>query len=132
MASQAYEAYRSVHATERWRALERRGARPQRLLWACASTPDSGYGEVKYVEELIAADTVCTLPLETLAAYRDHGRGGPGLDALRAEAPRVLRELAALGIDLARAAEHLEGEGVRGLSEAFEQLQRGLEERRRP
>jgi transaldolase len=130
-ASLAYEIYREIVASERWRDLARRGARPQRLLWASTSTKDPRYSDVKYVEDLIASETVNTMPLETLAAYRDHGKGGTGLSAFQSEAPRVVRELATLGIDLERVAQQLEQEGVRKFSEPFDQLQSWLEEQRK-
>ncbi len=131
LACQAYGEYREIVASERWRNLARCGARPQRLLWASTSTKDPRYSDVKYVEDLIAAETVNTMPLETLAAYRDHGKGGTGLSAYQSETPRVIRELAALGIDLQPVARQLEEEGVRKFSEPFDQLQRWLEERRK-
>jgi transaldolase len=130
LAAEAYDAYRAIYATERWRSIARRGARPQRLLWASMSTKDERYSDVKYVEELIAPDTVCTLPLETLSAYRDHGKTGPGLAALRAQAPRVMRELATLGIEIDELSGRLEEEGVRRSIEPFDQLQRWLDEAR--
>ncbi len=131
LAAKAYDVYREIVASERWRALARRGARPQRLLWASTSTKDSRYSDVKYVEDLVAAETVNTMPLETLAAYRDHGKGGAGLAAFREEATRVVRELATLGIDFASVARQLEEEGVRKFADPFDQLQRWLEERRK-
>jgi transaldolase len=131
LASQAYEEYRELVASERWRDLARRGARPQRLLWASTSTKDPRYSDVKYIEDLIASETVNTMPLETLAAYRDHGKGAAGLAAYQSETPRVLRELAALGIEVDRVAQQLEDEGVRKFSEPFDQLQHWLEEHKR-
>lgn len=131
LAARAFDLYREITESARWRGLAQRGARPQRLLWASTSTKDPRYSDVKYVEELIAPETVNTLPLETLAAYRDHGKGGPGLAAFREEAPRILRELAALGIDGARVSQQLEEEGVRKFAEPFDQLQQWLTERRR-
>ncbi|HTW38621.1 MAG TPA: transaldolase [Steroidobacteraceae bacterium] len=130
-ASQAYEEYRQIVASERWRALARHGARPQRLLWASTSTKDPRYSDVKYIEDLIAPETVNTMPLETLSAYRDHGKGAAGLASFESETPRVLRELAALGIDMQRVAQQLEDEGVRKFSEPFDQLQHWLEAQRK-
>jgi transaldolase len=132
LASQAYEEYREIVGSERWRDLARRGARPQRLLWASTSTKDPRYSDVKYVEDLIASETVNTMPLETLAAYRDHGKGGAGLAAYRSDTPRIIRELATLGIDVERVAQQLEDEGVRKFSEPFDQLQTWLQEQKRP
>ena len=131
LAAKAYDAYREIIDSERWRDLARRGARPQRLLWASTSTKDARYSDIKYVEDLIAPETVNTMPLETLAAYRDHGKGGPGLAPLREEATRIVRELATLGIDLAAAMRQLEEEGVRKFADPFDRLQRWLEEQRR-
>ena len=130
LAARAYDHYREVSASSRWRELAQRGARPQRLLWASTSTKDARYSDVKYVDDLIAAETINTLPLETIAAYRDHGKGAPGLAAFREEAPRVLRELTALGIDTSEVANQLEEEGVRKFAEPFDQLQQWLTERR--
>lgn len=131
LAAQAYDEYRQLCASERWRELARRGARPQRLLWASTSTKDPRYSDVKYIEDLIAAETVNTMPLETLSAYRDHGKAAGGLASFESETPRVLRELAALGIDMPRVAQQLEDEGVRKFSEPFDQLQRWLEGQRK-
>ncbi|HTX25237.1 MAG TPA: transaldolase [Steroidobacteraceae bacterium] len=130
LAAQAYEHYGEIVASARWRDLASRGARPQRLLWASTSTKDPRYGDVKYIEDLIAPETVSTMPLETLAAYRDHGKGGAGLAAYQAEIPRVMRAFAALGIELDRVAQQLEEEGVRKFAEPFDELQRWLEEQR--
>jgi transaldolase len=131
LAAQAYDEYREIAGSSRWAALARRGARPQRLLWASTSTKDARYSDVKYIEDLIASDTVNTMPLETLAAFRDHGKAGAGLAAFQSETPRVLRELATLGIDLGRVTQQLEDEGVRKFAEPFDQLQQWLEEQRK-
>ena len=130
LAARAYDHFREISNSPRWRALVERGARPQRLLWASTSTKDPRYSDIKYVEDLIASETVNTMPLETIAAYRDHGKGGPGLAAARDEAPRVLRELAALGIEVSTVAQQLEEEGIRKFAEPFDQLQQWLTDRR--
>ncbi len=69
----AYQLYNDLFQTERFKKLEESGAKPQRLLWASTSTKNPTYSDVKYVEALIGRETVNTLPLETLNAYRDHG-----------------------------------------------------------
>jgi len=130
LAARAYDHFREISNSARWRELAQRGSRPQRLLWASTSTKDPRYSDIKYVEDLIAAQTVNTMPLETITAYRDHGKGGPGLAASREEAPRVLRELAALGIDVAKVAQQLEEEGIKKFAEPFDQLQQWLSDRR--
>lgn len=108
----AYRHYREWTRSARWQALAAAGAQPQRLLWASTSTKDPAYSDVRYVEELIAPDTVNTLPPATLAAYRDHGAPAPRLEPGIAAAEGQVARLAVLGIDLEGAAEQLEREGV--------------------
>ena len=70
----AYQHYMNWTKCDRWLALCRKGARPQRLLWASTGTKDPHYSDIKYVEPLIAKETVNTMPMQTLNAYRDHGQ----------------------------------------------------------
>src|SRR5574340_405132 len=83
----AYEIYKEIFHGERFSALAVQGARPQRLLWASTSTKNPSDSDVKYVELLIGPDTVNTLTLETLEAYRDHGRPASRLEEQMAELP---------------------------------------------
>src|ERR1035437_1853456 len=73
-AKAAYQIYKDMFASERFRKLEAQGARTQRLLWAGTSTKNPAYSDLKYVEALIGPGTIDTVPLETLAAYREHGK----------------------------------------------------------
>jgi transaldolase len=129
-ACRAHEVYGDLIASSRWEALAKRGARSQRLLWASTSAKDPAYSPIKYVEELVAADTVNTMPLETLEAYRKLGRPEPRLERHMAEASDAREGLERLGIDLEAVAEALEREGVGKFIEPFDRLQRWLEERR--
>ena len=70
----AYRYYQKLYAGERWQRLAQQGAQTQRLLWASTGTKNKAYSDVLYVEELIAADTVNTMPPATMDAFRDHGR----------------------------------------------------------
>ena len=70
----AYQHYKRLFAGARWRKLQAGGVRVQRLLWASTGTKNKDYSDVLYVEELIAADTVNTVPPATLDAFRDHGK----------------------------------------------------------
>ncbi|MGE3295966.1 MAG: transaldolase [Porticoccaceae bacterium] len=108
----AYRHYREWTGTTRWQALAAAGAQPQRLLWASTSTKNPAYSDVRYVEELIAPETVNTLPPATLEAYRDHGDPALRLEPGIAEAAQGIAHLAAVGIDMDRVAEQLEREGV--------------------
>jgi len=126
----AYEAYRELYSGRRWQALAARGARPQRLLWASTSTKDPAYSDIKYVESLIAPDTVSTQPLQTLAAYHDHGqpqvRIGDHLDVARA----LDKRLRAVGINLSVVAAILEREGLEKFTTSYQHSLRRLEARR--
>ncbi|HLT91154.1 MAG TPA: transaldolase [Woeseiaceae bacterium] len=118
----AYRYFGEWTADPRWRALADRGARPQRLLWASTSTKDPIYSDVKYVEALVAPDTVNTMPRSTLAAYRDHGHPEVRIAQDLELAESVEARLRDLGIDLAEVAETLEAEGVRKFIEPWDAL----------
>jgi transaldolase len=90
----AYQIFDEIFGSERFRALAAQGARPQRLLWASTSTKNPAYSDVKYIEALIGPETVNTIPLETLNAYRDHGDPAPRLEGDGEHALRELHKLA--------------------------------------
>ena len=73
----AYQSYKRIFSGPRWEALAARGARRQRLLWASTSVKNPRYRDVMYVDELIGPDTINTMPVETLDAFRDHGARRP-------------------------------------------------------
>ena len=127
----AYTIYQEVFGSERFQKLAAQGARPQRLLWASTSTKNPAYPDVKYVEPLIGADTVNTLPPETLAAYRDHGDPAPRLTEGVDRAAGILTRLPELGLDLDQATQQLEDEGVEKFNQPFDSLMATLEGKRR-
>jgi transaldolase len=118
----AYGMYKEWRAGDRWRSILARGARPQRLLWASTSTKDPAYNDLKYVEDLIGPETVNTLPVATLAAYRDHGQPAARLEEDPDQARAQLQALQQLGIDVEVVSTRLEREGVRKFVEPFERL----------
>ncbi|BAU49289.1 transaldolase [Sulfurifustis variabilis] len=127
----AYRHYRGWTAGERWRRLAAAGARAQRLLWASTSTKDPAYADTKYVEALIGPETINTMPLGTLTAYRDHGRPAPRLEEDLQGALDLPDDLAGLGINLDRTAEQLERDGVQKFIEPFDALHAALARRQR-
>jgi transaldolase len=128
-AKAAYEIYKEIFAGERFRKLKAQGARTQRLLWASTSTKNPAYNDLKYVEALIGPETVDTVPLETLAAYRDHGDPVPRLANGAADASQTLRRLGEVGIDLDVTTQQLEDEGVKKFAKAFDVLMETLKEK---
>jgi transaldolase len=129
-ACRAYGIYEELIASPRWKALANRGARTQRLLWASTSTKDPTYSPTKYVEEIIAPDTVNTMPGETIKAYRSTGKPEPRLQPQIPGAEKIFAGLKGLGINMAAVAEQLEREGVKKFIEPFDKLQASIEERR--
>ena len=127
----AYQHYKQWTASDRWRRLAGRGARAQRLLWASTSTKDPIYSDIKYVDALIGPETVNTVPPETLAAYRQHGRPAPRLENDLLEAMALPDALRRCGILLDEVSAQLEREGVQKFSEPFDRLLASLERRRR-
>ena len=125
----AYQIYRETFGGERFNKLAANGARTQRLLWASTSTKNPAYSDVKYVEPLIGPETVNTLPLETLTAYRDHGDPAPRLTDNVQEYRRVFARLPEVGIDMDAVMQQLEEEGVRKFVEPFDHLLATLEDR---
>ena len=128
-AALAYRHYLDWVDGARWRALAAAGAQPQRLLWASTSTKDPAYADIRYVEALVAPDTINTLPPATLDAYRDHGEPEARLAGAIATAPGTLERLAAAGIDFHQVAEQLEREGVDKFIAAHDSLLETLAER---
>jgi len=126
----AYALFRQTFAGPRWTALSGKGATFQRPLWASTSTKDPAYSDILYVQELIGPDTVNTMPLQTMAAFRDHGRPAETITEGVDEARAHLERLVEVGIDLDSATAQLEREGVRAFVDAFEGLMATLEEKR--
>ena len=123
----AYRLFEWSLGTPGWDRLAKAGARPQRPLWASTSTKDPRYPDVYYVEALVAPRTVNTLPPETFAAYRDHGRPAVRIQDGVAAAPAQLEALADLGIDIAQVTQELEEDGVAKFAASYRSLLAGIE-----
>ena len=122
IAKQAYQAYRELLASPRWRKLAGSGARPQRLLWASTGTKDPAAPDTLYVEALAAPDTIDTMPEKTLNAFADHGRlrGVMPLDG--GDAEQVLKEFAHDGVDQNQLAAQLQREGAESFTKSWRDL----------
>jgi transaldolase len=109
----AYQAYEQVIASDRWRALAARGARVQRPLWASTGVKNPAYRDTMYVEDLVAPDTVNTMPEKTFEAVVDHGRiVGDTVRPYYASAQQTFASLAGVGIDMHDVVQVLEVEAV--------------------
>jgi transaldolase len=125
----AYEAFEQTFAGERWESLSADGAHPQRPLWASTGVKDPAYPDTMYVTELVAPNTVNTMPEATLSALADHGviegaTANTGYDGAR----EVFADLSALGIEIAEVTELLETEGVQKFMDSWSVLLEGVQE----
>src|SRR3954447_16212664 len=119
----AYEAFESVFAGDRWDTLAADGAHPQRPLWASTGVKDPAYEDTMYVTELVAPNTVNTMPEATLNAVADHGRiGGNTVQGTYDDARAVIDDLNRLGISYDEVIEVLEAEGVQKFEDSYAQL----------
>jgi transaldolase len=128
----AYETFLEITQSARWRALEAKGARKQRLLWASTGTKNPEYSDVLYVESLIGADTIATVPPETLRLFEHHGTISPtlGRDQMR-DARRVMDAVADSGIDFRDVNRTLEHEGIEKFVKSLDELVRIIAEKRK-
>ena len=125
----AYQTYKDILAEDDWQALAGQGAQTQRLLWASTGTKDPAYSDVLYVDELIGADTVNTVPPTTLDAFRDHGSPAATLEAGVDEARATLAALQRVGISLDEVTDALVPKGVAIFSQAFDKLLNAVDSR---
>jgi transaldolase/glucose-6-phosphate isomerase len=117
-----YQRYQRIFSGPRWQALAAKGAQTQRVLWASTSTKNPDYRDVIYVEELIGADTVNTMPPATIDAFRDHGRLRNSLTEDVTGAAKVMDDLARAGISIKEMTDKLTNDGVKLFADAFEKL----------
>ena len=117
-----YRKYQEIVGAARWKALASKGAQTQRLLWASTSTKNPKYRDVMYVEELIGADTVDTIPPATFDDFRAHGKLRPSLTENVEEAAKVMANLEKAGISMKEVTDKLVVDGVRLFAEAFTEL----------
>lgn len=129
-AKTAYLEFKKTFGSDRFQTLAAKGATVQRPLWASTSTKNPNYSDVLYVEELIGPDTVNTAPPPTIEKFKNHGRARASLAEELEQAPVLLEQLKALGIDYDGAMQTLQDDGVSAFADAFVQLLDTLESKR--
>ncbi len=123
----AYQIYLDMISSDRFKKLEAKGAQRQRVLWASTSTKDPSFSDVLYVETLIGKDTINTLPMETIDAFRDHGKVTDSLTKGIDDANATLEELRKMGIDLNKITQKLEDEGIEKFNKAYDKLLKSID-----
>ena len=117
-----YQKFKEIFGSETFRELQRHGASVQRPLWGSTGTKNTNYSDVLYVEELIGADTVNTVPSNTLAAFTDHGKVRRSIEEDLPSARAMIRKLADLGIDLTQVTDELQKQGVKAFADSHHKL----------
>ncbi|GAA4923905.1 transaldolase [Mucilaginibacter defluvii] len=130
-AQAAYQIYKDIFKSDRFKALEVKGAKPQRLLWASTSAKNPAFSDIIYVESLIGPETVNTVPVDTLNAYRDHGNPESRLDGTYEEARYVLYQLEdVVEISLPEVTQKLEDEGIQKFIKPFDSLMKTIADKK--
>jgi transaldolase len=127
----AYVKFKEICANPRFQALAKKGARVQRMLWASTGTKNPQYSDTLYVDTLIGPDTINTMPVATMNAYRDHGKPHASIEEGLDDARDTMQKLAAAGIDLAGITRKLEDQGVESFAKDYEKLLAALTEKRK-
>ncbi len=125
-AKEAYHVFRETFSGPRWEALAAKGAKMQRPLWASTGAKNPAYRDILYAEELIGPDTVDTMGAPTIEAFRDHGRVRNSVEEDYPGAQQVLKDLAAVGIDMAKVTQDLQDAGIKQFSDSFEAIMKDV------
>ena len=126
----AYQEFLKFFASERFENLKQYGAKVQRPLWASTSTKNKAYSETLYVDELVAPNSVNTIPPATLSAFLDHGATDLRIEQDLERARKDFDMLLKLGFDYNRIAQELEDEGVEKFKQAYISLLETIETKR--
>jgi transaldolase len=124
-----YHKFQASFAAAEFQALKAKGANAQRVLWASTGTKDPLYSDIKYVTELVSADTVNTMPDKTLDAVLDHGVAKIAIPGNVADAQKDIEELRKSGIDIGMVCNQLLDEGLASFTKSFEELTTSIEEK---
>lgn len=126
----AYQRFREIFYGEPFAVWRDKGVHVQRTLWGSTGTKNPAYSDVLYVEELIGPDTVNTVPLKTLDAFRDHGRVGETLQKGLAQAEADVAQLKNLGVDLNAITDKLQNDGVDSFAASYDKLLASIKNKR--
>jgi transaldolase/glucose-6-phosphate isomerase len=116
--------------SDRWRASASAGANLQRPLWASTGVKDPNYRKTLYIDELVGAGTVTTVPDATLDAFRGDGLALPTLHGAADDARRILDDVAAAGVDLDQITADLERDGVQQFGDAYDEMLEAIDAQR--
>jgi len=127
----AYQEYKKIIKSDRWKALSAKGAKVQRLLWASTSTKNPAYSDVMYVDELMGPNTVNTLPPQTIDACVDHCDVESRVETNIEAAKELMESLKdpEININIDQVMDELLAEGIDKFIKPFTSLINSLEEK---
>jgi len=128
-AKMAYQAYKNLFTSQRFKPLMAAGAQTQRLLWASTGTKNPAYSDVLYVDGLVGTDTVNTMPPTTLEVFKDHGTAAVTIEQDIDQARLTLDMLRDRDIDLDGITDQLEHDGVKLFADSFSTLLAAIEKK---
>jgi transaldolase len=126
----AYQSFKTVFGSDRFTALQAKGARVQRPLWASTGTKNSTYSDVLYIDNLIGMDTVNTMPPATLAAFMEHGKPKATLEQDVTDAEQTMNALDMTGISIDKVTDKLLADGVKSFADSFDHLLANVAEKK--
>jgi transaldolase/glucose-6-phosphate isomerase len=126
----AYQVYKEAFTSDRFKRLKSKGAQIQRPLWASTSTKNPAYKDTLYIDELVAFNTVNTMPQQTLSAVKDHGLTTVTIEKDLAGAHDTFTQLEKLGISMKQVTDELEEEGIKSFSASFAELFHTIDQRK--
>jgi transaldolase len=124
-----YRAYTEICSGDEFNGMEKQGASVQRVLWGSTGTKNPAYSDIKYMAELIAKDTVNTVPENTLESFLDHGIVQETITADVGEAQGIIDALYKLGIDINAVCAKLLEDGVVAFEQSFDSLLSAIEKK---
>jgi transaldolase len=127
-----YQAFKEIFGSSRFKVLEAKRARMQRPLWGSTGTKNPAYSDLLYVDNLIGAHTVNTVPPQTYAAILEHATPALTVESDLEGARKILADVAAAGVDMSWVFQKLEDDGVAAFAKSFESCEVSLEQRLRP
>lgn len=126
----AYKVYEDLFGSSQFQSLKAKGAWSQRLLWASTSSKNPAFSKVKYVEALIGPDTVNTLPLDTIEAYRELGQPADRVSGQTQNGEITMNRFREAGFDIEAVATELENQAIQKFVDPFDKLIQAIEEKR--
>jgi transaldolase/glucose-6-phosphate isomerase len=126
----AYQSFKDAFGGDRFAALQAKGARVQRPLWASTGTKNAAYSDVLYIDHLIGKDTVNTMPPATLIAFMEHGQVEQTLERNVTNAEQAMKALAAAGVNMEEVTAKLLTDGLKSFADSFDQLLANVEDKK--